>query len=70
MLRKTIAGVMLASMALLAAGCGDTNVEGDSWGSTLDAHEVTVTLNDGRRLPCIRYDRSISCDWANAKHVR
>lgn len=56
-------GLAFATMIGLSA-CGDGKYEtGDGLGSY---HEFTLTMKDGRTVPCVGAGSSMSCDWANA----
>ena len=72
---KRIAKALAAITAVLAlASCGTTttakdNVTGEDL--TFNLNEVTITLSDTRRVPCIILDygtryQAMSCDWAHA----
>ena len=65
---------VLLAIALFA-GCSDTEreavdtVTGET--TTLKVKEVTITLSDTRRVPCIILNygskyQAMSCDWAHA----
>lgn len=71
------ASALMAALLAIAtlAGCSDTKreavdtVTGETM--TLRVKEVTITLSDTRRVPCVilspgsRY-QAMSCDWAHA----
>lgn len=72
---KRITKALAAITAVVALASCDTNataadrVTGEEL--SLDVKEVTITLSDTRRVPCIilNYDRrsqAMSCDWAHA----
>lgn len=78
-MNHTTRATAMLTTALLAiaalAGCSGTELEavdtltGET--PTLNVQEITITLSDTRRVPCIilnprsRY-QAMSCDWAHA----
>lgn len=55
--------IMLITLAIILAGCGDySSVEGGGT-SVLERH---ITLQDGRDITCLTmYGNGIDCDWGH-----
>lgn len=71
-MKRIIKALAAITVVLVLASC-DTNatnyVTGES--THLNVSEVTITLSDTRRVPCIILDygskyQAMSCDWAHA----
>lgn len=70
--RRTTAAAVLATTALLLAGCSGTDAQGNS--TPPDVRPHYVALPDGRSVLCVwemsDYAGGLSCDWANAKAAK
>lgn len=73
-MRKTLALATTAIITLALTACGTTTTAKDHVTGedlTFNLNEVTITLSDTRRVPCIILDygskyQAMSCDWAHA----
>lgn len=53
--------IMLITLAIVIAGCGDYSNVGGGGVSVLERH---ITLQDGRDITCLTmYGNGIDCDW-------
>ena len=73
-MRKTLARATTAIITLALAACDATTVTATNSVTgedvTVRLSEVTITLSDTRRVPCIILDygsksQSMSCDWSH-----
>jgi hypothetical protein len=57
--------IMLGMVAILMLGlsaCGDVSSSKD-----YSYNEFTVTLKDGRTMPCVGHSSALDCDWSKLK---
>ena len=71
--KRITAVILAAALTFALAACGHADVtDGPSMDCDGDGlTECTVTMRDGRRVPCVvldsnAYRSGISCDWAHA----
>lgn len=67
----TVYIIAILTAALLLTGCRNSSFDDDVSKNESGFKEFTVTMNDGREVPCIKGQNGhagyMSCDWDNAK---
>ena len=61
---QTISALLLAFVTMIGlSACGSASASEGGW----NYHEYTVTLKDGRSMPCIGLSNALDCDWSQLK---